>query len=95
MTPDWRHRRPVELGLKARNDIPAAHGPLPVKVDPQRHSLFGSADADRAQIDHQASPKERACPCKTVGENRSRPQPDETSVREMDAYTAHQKFPDT
>ena len=24
--------------------------------------------------------------CKTVGENRSRPQPDETSVREMDAY---------
>jgi hypothetical protein len=24
--------------------------------------------------------------CKTVGESRSRPQPDETSVREMDAY---------
>ena len=42
MTPDWRHRRPVELGLKARNNIPAVHGPLPVKVDPQRHSLFGS-----------------------------------------------------
>jgi hypothetical protein len=24
--------------------------------------------------------------CKIVGENRSRPRPDETSVREMDAY---------
>jgi hypothetical protein len=29
--------------------------------------------------------------CKIVGENRSRPRPDETSVREMDAY----RFPDT
>jgi hypothetical protein len=27
MTPDWRHRRLVELGLKARNDNPSgAHG---------------------------------------------------------------------
>src|ERR1700676_3393005 len=34
MTPDWRHRRLVELGLKARNDNPSgAHGPLPVKVE--------------------------------------------------------------
>ena len=32
-----------ELGLKARNDNPSgAYGPLPVKVEPQRHSLFGS-----------------------------------------------------
>jgi hypothetical protein len=23
MTPDWRHRRLVELGLKARNDNPS------------------------------------------------------------------------
>jgi len=27
MTPDWRHRRRVELGLKARNDNPSGiHG---------------------------------------------------------------------
>ena len=43
MTPDWRHRRLVELGLKARNDNPSgAYGPLPVKVEPQRQSLFNS-----------------------------------------------------
>src|ERR1700676_5229631 len=31
--------------------------------------------------------------CKIIGENRSRPRPDETSVREMDAYAFGKKFP--
>src|ERR1700692_3562722 len=37
----------------------------------------------------------RPLTCKIVGENRSRPRPDETSVREMDAYVRDPKFPDT
>jgi hypothetical protein len=42
MTPYWRHRRLVELGLKVSDNPSGAQGPLPVKVEPQRHSLFGS-----------------------------------------------------